>query len=196
MVRNHSGGHPIDAAKSQTYPSPNRFHHTLRHPYNYLAAAHILPTQHQRSSRHESSIADECGYHSVMPMDLDNATLSTSARPKGWTLDSPIITRAQKIFNATLCKGTMTLELLVHGMVHMSAQGRTFPVHYVRHKTPFLSKSKDAQEPPHGGPCIRRTHKFSVAPPKAGSVREGNISSSSCFRYNPCFNIHSHVTGP
>ena len=45
----------------------------------------------------EPSIADECGRHSDLLMDLDGATTGTRTRPKGWAPDPPVVPRAQKI---------------------------------------------------------------------------------------------------
>ena len=100
----------------------------------------------------EPSIADECGRHSDLPMDLDGATIGTRTRPKGWTPDPPVIPLAQKILIVTDSRGQHDPVVI---RPHGGAHGGTRP--HVPGPSPALPETllievQTRQEPSHRRP--------------------------------------------
>ena len=67
----------------------------------YHTTVPISPRISKDLAGHKPSIANECGCHSDMLMDLDNTMTGTRTRSKGWTPDSPVIPPARKILFTT-----------------------------------------------------------------------------------------------
>ena len=135
---------------------------------------------------HEPSIANECGRHSVLVMDVDGAMLGTIKRPKGWVPDSPIVPLAQKICSATASKGE-------HGLAttHSCCNAHNSAKPHIPGLSPapldaLPIEGQTRQEPPHGGPYVCRMRTFFAGAPQGEYIAILVVRMASiCFAEQP-----------
>ena len=192
------GGTPINAAENRSSPP-------LVESTTYCGSISSSKPQRPFSSRgsedpagRKPPIADECGRHSDLPMDLAGTTSGTAAKTTGWYLDYPVFPPAQRSLIVANSQGKQTPTAARQCWAHAAAQSRPSPVHRRRHRRPFLSKSKRARNHPTGGPDRAGRTRFLLAPPKSGV---GNVRGEYIYHHvsiimlplQQCFNIDGHV---
>ena len=102
----HAGGTPYQCHQKTRIASPQRGSPHCMAPTSSSTPQHPSSLHSFKDlAGREPSIADECGRHSSLPMDPDSATTGTVTRPKGWTLDSPVVPLVQKILFAANNRG-------------------------------------------------------------------------------------------